>query len=306
MGYKFVSNIKGINQDFRNFSDLNPKPNYFTFMSKILLIALFPLLFIVGCKKDEPEAVNDSEKAGPVTEKQLVKTITMIISGKGVAKTNYNYNSKNRITSVHDSALISDDYFYTYDDAGNMIQEVFSREGNSITRDYKFVNNAPVSCTYTSPAFPQDNFFMKIITDETKVISATYYTLSASPKPVQIEGATSKYEYQNQNLVKVSSSFPDRPTEILATNIYEYGTQKSPFLYSGDRWKQIVSANKNDQLKDMYISGSSSVTTVTYSNTYNNQGYPIKVIANAKQVADDLPNPIISQYTKIYTYIDAK
>jgi hypothetical protein len=272
-------------------------------MSKILLIALFSLLFIVGCKKDEPKAVNDSEKAGPVTEKQLVKTITMIISGKVIGKTTYNY-SKNRITSVHDSALISDDYYCTYDDAGNMIRQVFSREGNSITRDYKYINNAPVLLTYTNPAVPQDNFFLKIVTDDTKILSETYYTLSADPQPVQIEGSTSKYEYQNQNLVKVSSSFPDRPTEILAANIYEYGTQKSPFLYSGDRWKQIVSTNKNDQLKDTYISGSSSVTTVIYSNTYNNQGYPIKVIANAKQVADGLPNPIISQYTKIYTYVD--
>lgn len=275
-------------------------------MNRFLPYTIFLLLFTVGCKKDIPKAVNNPLKDGPVTEKQLVKTITTIISGKVVSKTIFDYDSENRITTVHDSSFNSDEYVYTYDAAGNMIRQTLINEGKIRTWDVKYINDAPTFLTYTDPD-PQNNYFLKILTDKTKTISKTLYTLSTGPNPIQIEGSTTKYEYQDQNLVKVSYSSSTNSNQIIAANVFEYGSKKNPYAYTGDKWQLnwIPFFNKNDQLKDIYTN-EGSITTITYSNTYNVQGYPLIVVTNAKQVVDNLPDPIISQNTKIYTYTDAK
>lgn len=297
------------------YFNITPKPylaaHFNDYMKKLLLLFLL-CLSLGACKKDsttpDPTTPDDNGGTTNPSEKQLVKT-SVQTSANGKNTTTYTYDSSNRVVSVRvefaGAATTLDEYAYTFNADGNVSKQTHIRNGKTVTYDYTYVNKAPTLLTFTDPTSAANNYTVKLTYNGTATTSGTFYNLSTGTPPVEQAGSTETFEYQNQNFVKQSSVSPG--VSFLTTRTYEYGTKKSPFLYTGDKWllTYVPFANKNDLIKEVYTTNG-SVQTTTYTNTYNNQGYPVNVIANSSQVISGISAPQVSQYTIAYTYVNAR
>jgi hypothetical protein len=195
-------------------------------MRKTLLIVLLALSFS-ACKK------NDVSKNPP--DKLLVKTITFTYPD-GDEILEYNYDSKNHLSglSYHTTGSLHSGvagYVYTYDSDGNIIKTVATNNGTANVINYAYVNGVPITFTNEIPGNPPIYRITNIITANNQVIGTS---IQHPGEGMSKQRAT----YNNGNLVtEITEDFSAIGALIYTYMVNsEYGTKKSPFLYSGNKW----------------------------------------------------------------------
>jgi len=267
-------------------------------MKKLLLAALIALS-VSSCKKDN----SSPDPTLPAKEGKLVAK-TVVTNSYNITTTTYNYNDKNQLTDARETYSNNSDktdYVFTYNTDGTLKREVVAQPRSTFYRDFTYVNGVPTLITHIEDITNASNSYtVKIKTDGTNTTEGTFYNMEGT-----LPGSTSKFEYQNQNRIKTISEYKGG---ILATYVSEYGNKKNPFLYNTEKWGLsafIAFNNKNDVLKDIQTMAG-RVTTNIYTNTYDTDDYPVKVIKTSTQVTEGISTPYVTETTTVYTYIKLK
>jgi hypothetical protein len=267
-------------------------------MKKLLLAALIALS-VSSCKKDN----SSPDPTLPAKGGKLVAK-TVVTSSTSTSTTTYNYNDKNQLTDAHlifSSNIGKVDYIYTYNTDGTLKRESASQPTSTYYRDFTYVNGEPTLILHAESLGNANNSYtVKVKTNGTYTTEGTFYNLEGTTP-----GSTSKFEYQNQNRVKTTSTYNG---EILSTYVAEFGNKKNPFLYNTDNWgltTSIAFNNKNDLLKEIETTAG-KITTSVYANTYDDDGYPVKSIKTSTQVIEGISTPYVTEITTVYTYIKLK
>lgn len=265
-------------------------------MKKHLFIALVSAS-LFACKKS-------SNPINPIAnDRQLVDSvITLLKTFSADAKKviHYEYDSKNRVTVLHENYFNypspSGDHIYEYDVRGNLVRSTINRSGKTSIFEYTYKDDVPVSASYREPASPSNNYDL-VFTVENGLITHSVIAIGS--------GGTAKvtYEYANGNHTnEIYQSFSASATKAFTlTDSYEYGSKKSPYLYSGNKWflPDVVFANKNDNVKTTSLVDGGSPSVVYFTNAYDKNGYPTTVttVGAPGTTADELIT---------YKYIPAK
>lgn len=188
------------------------------------------------------------------------------------------------------------DHVYTYDSQGNLSRSAITRTNDKYAFDYTYKDGAPTFVSYTDFSGAANNHALDIATANNFVTRHTYHTPSG-------ESSVTTFTYTGGNKqIEDINSYSPGGIKSYSTNLTdEYGTKKSPFLYTGSKWMlpDVPFANQNDLVKET-ASNNGLGTISIYINTYNKQGYPISV--DEARTSGGKTTHIFTTYK----YIDAK
>lgn len=264
-------------------------------MKKILLFSVIAISLLSCSKKNDvipPKEENQTET------KLLIDSVITDNDGY-ITIQKIKYDNLNRMTemtyhNVVENGNLPAKYIYTYDVRGNLIRSEFTLEGGStIAYEYTYKDDLPIHIKLSQ----QGQVHMYDITVQNN--QETGY----KAKTLTGEVSTAAYTYENQNLASAyyeSFSSTGAKTSTISFS-EEYGTHKSPYLYSG--YKLLLPgapqyAGKNELLKESILYNGDK-TSNTYQYTYNKQGYPVK--AQLTSISSTNSNSTIT-----YKYINAR
>ncbi|WP_207556466.1 hypothetical protein [Flavobacterium frigidimaris] len=229
------------------------------------------LLVFTSCSKDD----NDSSNS---TSSILPKKVTTTYSGGDSDVQNIVYNGNKIVTSTD-----QDGYVIKYTYTGEFITKVeeFDKDGKlDKTTDYTYLNGK-LNTSVEKSADPTATYYY-----ETKFMhnadGTVFYENFRGLILTGVEqeyGATGKYTFKDQNLVKLEVSYYGNEYSY----VYEYDTKNNPLknVLGYNLLLEDENASVNNVLKETSTSGSGakiSTSTTTYSYKYDANNYPTETV----------------------------
>jgi YD repeat-containing protein len=254
-------------------------------MQKLLLIML---LFATGCKgKPSHQVISDTSKL-LLSEEITFNDTTDKKDTAWIIRYTYDTNN-NLIRTTIDSRPFGrsfDSHKYIYDNNNNLIQQKDSVDGKVSVIEYHYINGIPAYSTHPG----SDQHIAEYTIKENKLI-----------KIVTLQDSTViSMTYEGNKCIK-GIMYSEKIQKILITNLYKYGTKRSP--YYDRRWGYFQGSSSDNELLQTTSMGANNLVRIDdCSYTYNSNGYPIKDIDFLRDAAGILLNTPMMTY---YKYIPA-
>lgn len=226
-------------------------------MKKLLYLFSAALLVLTSCSKDD-------SPIDPVTSTFVKKMVSIGIDGNQTSLITYNGN---KVVSIVTNNIYKTNFTYT-GDVITKIEELNEKNEVESVLEYTYKEGKVVSSTDKEVGEPY-NYKTKYTYNSDGTVSYAEFSINTTTGAEDDGGNTGKYTFKDGNLVKRVNSYYGSESSVT----YEYDAKNNPF-------KNVLGYNLlldneelgsvNNSIKNTRVSGSSYVSTSTFTYDVNN------------------------------------